>query len=263
MSVLSEDLRALNPAYETGTVNSYLITGEERAILFDSGLGIGDIAAAVRRLTPLPVTVINSHSHWDHVGGNPLFADVRVHPAGAPFLREEVALPDIGQALAALGLRPAPVPHRVGPSSPTATVDEGDSLDLGGRCLRVLHTPGHSPDGVCLLDEAGGLLFTGDAAYEGTLWLFGDEGAGPTADPLLALASIRRLAAGPVRLIFPAHERTPLEPGFLSTLEQALTRALALAAEDATAGEPWSFQSPRPIARKLSVSGLSFLLPPG
>ena len=263
MSVLSEDLRALNPAYETGTVNSYLITGEERAILFDSGLGIGDIAAAVRRLTPLPVTVINSHSHWDHVGGNPLFGDVRVHPAGAPFLREEVALPDIGQALAVLGLRPTPVPHRVGPSSPTATVDEGDSLDLGGRRLRVLHTPGHSPDGVCLLDEAGGLLFTGDAAYEGTLWLFGDEGAGPAADPLLALASIRRLAAGPVRLIFPAHERTPLEPGFLPTLEQALTRALALAAEDATAGEPWSFQSPRPIARKLSVSGLSFLLPPG
>jgi glyoxylase-like metal-dependent hydrolase (beta-lactamase superfamily II) len=261
--VLSEDLRSLNPAYETGTVNSYLITGERRAVLFDSGLGIGDIAAAVRRLTPLPVTVVNSHSHWDHVGGNPLFGDVRVHPAGVPGLREEVALPDIGRALAGLELRPTPVPHRVGPSSPTGTVAEGDSLDLGGRRLRVLYTPGHSPDSVCLLDEAGGLLFTGDAAYEGTLWLFGGESADSAADPLVALASIRRLAAGPATLILPAHERTPLEPGFLSTLAQALTRALALAAEDATAGEPWSFQSPRPIARKISVNGLSFLLPPG
>src|SRR5258706_6075323 len=52
-------------------VISYLILGDDRALLFDTGLGVGKISAVVIRLTTLPVTVINSHTHFDHVGGNP------------------------------------------------------------------------------------------------------------------------------------------------------------------------------------------------
>ena len=50
---------------------------------------------------------------------------------------------------------------------PTATLDDGDVLDLGDRQLRVLHTPGHAPDHICLLDERNGILFAHDQAYYG------------------------------------------------------------------------------------------------
>ena len=57
-------------------VISYLILGTERAILFDTGMGIGNIRTEVQRLTDLPVVVINSHSHYDHVGDNHRFAQI-------------------------------------------------------------------------------------------------------------------------------------------------------------------------------------------
>ena len=57
-------------------VISYLILGEKRAVLFDTGLGVGRISTTVARLTSLPVTVINSHTHFDHVGGNAEFQEI-------------------------------------------------------------------------------------------------------------------------------------------------------------------------------------------
>src|SRR5258705_7158642 len=57
-------------------VISYLILGDNRALLFDTGLGVGRISAVVTRLTQLPVTVINSHTHFDHVGGNTEFKEI-------------------------------------------------------------------------------------------------------------------------------------------------------------------------------------------
>ena len=57
---------------------SYLIEGRDRAVLFDTGLGIGDVKAVVDQLTSLPVLVVNSHEHFDHIGGDRLFADVAV-----------------------------------------------------------------------------------------------------------------------------------------------------------------------------------------
>src|SRR5258708_7322752 len=57
-------------------VFSYLIVGEKRALLFDSGFGIGHIDAVVKRLTPLPVIVLNSRTHYEHVGGNFAFSEI-------------------------------------------------------------------------------------------------------------------------------------------------------------------------------------------
>ena len=64
----------------------YLVTGHERALLVDTGYGVGDLAAFVASLTELPLTVVLTHGHVDHAFGASQFADVRMHPADLPVL---------------------------------------------------------------------------------------------------------------------------------------------------------------------------------
>jgi len=86
---------AISEPFQFQEVISYLILGSKSALLFASGLGIGRIDRVVKALTPLPVTVLNSHTHFDHVGGNADFdrilamdtAYTRATPAASPTTR--------------------------------------------------------------------------------------------------------------------------------------------------------------------------------
>lgn len=178
-------------------VHSYLVIGRDRAVLIDSGMGVGDIASVVRTISPLPVTVVNTHHHFDHVGGNWQFADTAIHPLGAT----QVATPVPDDWLVAYRARvdakaeawttyesldaknfelinadhrPRPLPQdfswdgwTIAPQAPTTYLEDGDVIDLGGRSIRVIHTPGHTPDSICLLDESDGSLFAGDTLVVG------------------------------------------------------------------------------------------------
>lgn len=155
---------------------SYLILGDDHAILFDTCLGIGDIKAVVDELTPLPVLVVNSHSHVDHVGGDRLFKEIAV--LDSPFARERLAkgAPDLSRLLPP-GSTWKPFPpgfnrktYRLDPIRPTRFLRDGEVIDLGGRTLDVLATPGHTPDSLCLLDRANRMLFTGDTFYPAPLY---------------------------------------------------------------------------------------------
>ena len=97
-------------------------------------------------------------------------------------------------------------------------------IDLGGRRLAVLHVPGHTPDAVALLDEAAGLLFTGDTFYEGPIWLYV-----PETDLAAFAASAARLAALAPRLkkLLPAHNVAVSSPGFLPRLRDAIGQVRA------------------------------------
>jgi hypothetical protein len=67
---------AIYEPFQWQEVISYLITGADRALLFDTGNGMGDIKAIVEQLTDKPITVLNSHTHFDHIGGNYQFDDI-------------------------------------------------------------------------------------------------------------------------------------------------------------------------------------------
>jgi len=71
-------------------VNSYLISGSAEAVLFDTGMGISDIKTIVCGLTDLPIRVVNSHHHFDHIGGNQLFSGGAIHEAGAELVQQEI-----------------------------------------------------------------------------------------------------------------------------------------------------------------------------
>ena len=190
-----EEFDAANSVY------LYLLAGTEKALLIDTGFGEIDLPAAVRSLTPLPVEVVNTHGHFDHIGGNGAFDQVRLHRAD--------------EALYHL--------HRQQQGKPmTETLvwmEEGDVFHLGGRDIEVIHAPGHSLGSVCLLDRARRWLFTGDTCCK--------------ADVLLCLpycTTVAEYAATVEKLqglrdcfdvTWPAHHAVPVSPDILDQFAAA------------------------------------------
>jgi hydroxyacylglutathione hydrolase len=163
----AETIAIGEPRYWQANYN-YLILGETRAILFDSGPGVRDIAPVINSLTTLPVTVVSSHLHFDHVGNHGNFSHVAL--IDLPHLRVveengDVQLDD-GQHLVFLEEIPAPVLH----VSEWWKADE--ILDIGGRKLKVIYAPGHTSDSIVLYDAERRQLFTGDYIYPGPLFAY-------------------------------------------------------------------------------------------
>jgi glyoxylase-like metal-dependent hydrolase (beta-lactamase superfamily II) len=269
---------------EPGHVNCFLVEGSERAVLIDTGLGIADIGAAARRLTDKPILVVSTHSHSDHRGGNWRFPDVAAHPlalgplAGlvdhdylAGYLavaRDQVAAYQrareaddrfFHQFTAATRLRP--LPEEAGqwavPGGPVPrALADGERIDLGGRELTVLRTPGHSPGSLCLLDERAGLLFAGDTLITGDFWAHT-----PDTEIEVFAATLRKLAdelAGGLSVIYPAHTlRYRARPGLLTVAADAFTAIIA----GTCAGMPGSDLLLRPVTR-YEFDEFSVLRPP-
>jgi len=253
------DVRRLAPGVhliaEPGHVNSFLIEGSERAVLLDTGLGVADIRAVAESLSGKPLQIVNSHYHFDHSGGNRLFSDIAIHRSGAELLARPA--PE-GLAAAYMAytrrlidawpgyqeldntyfhlvtadtlVRPLPpmfdpADYRVVPSQATRLLEDGDVLDLGDRELRVLHTPGHSPDSICLLDERNGLLFGGDTINTGPIYAQLED-----SNVEAFASSTRRLSElkGEVSRVFVCHfMRVDNAPALLGEIADGFERIVA------------------------------------
>lgn len=232
---------AIYEPFQWQEVISYLIAGTEYSVLFDSGNGIGRIRPIVEELTDTPVRVINSHGHFDHIGGNFEFDEVL--SVSLPFTLERmhgvqnemVSMEASPQALCkALPDGVTEDSHRILPFKITGRIADGDILDLGGRRLEVLQVPGHTPDAIALLDREAGYLWTGDSFYEGPIWLFF-----PETDLPAYRDSVARLAAlvPELQAVFPAHNTPHAEPALLLKLEDYLLQILAGEVEAVSVGD--------------------------
>jgi glyoxylase-like metal-dependent hydrolase (beta-lactamase superfamily II) len=210
---------------------SHLIVGTERALLFDTGVGLAPIRRVVERITDLPILVLNSHTHYDHVGGNAEFDTVlaidsaytRANMAG--FGHDRIGEDFVPEAFCnGPPEGSAPDSFRTKPWRATQYVEDGEILDLGGRKLEVLHVPGHTPDATALLDEENGLLFTGDTYYEARLWLFVPEThLGDYERSLSRLVSVE----GEIDYLLGAHNVARMGAGRLGEVKAALRKLRA------------------------------------
>jgi glyoxylase-like metal-dependent hydrolase (beta-lactamase superfamily II) len=223
---VQDDIYAIYEPYQWQEVISYLIIGDSVALLFDTGNGIGNIKEVVESITTLPVRVLNSHSHFDHVGGNADFSFIYgmdtefTHGRMLGRTHEQVADEVSPAALCkALPDGVKAEDHHIRRYDIDEIVSEGSVIDLGTRKLKVISIPGHTPDAIGLLDEQNGLLWTGDTFYKGPIWLFAKE-----TDLVAYKNSIERLAtlAPSLRYVLPAHNSPLAEPQLLVYLKQAL-----------------------------------------
>jgi len=216
---------AIYEPHQLEEVISYLIVGGNKALLFDTGMGISNIQAVVAGLTRLPVSVLNSHTHNDHVGDNWRFSDVygmdtdftRANARGSREDAQAELAP--GEICGALPLNFDVKAYATKPFHITHWLHDGDKMDLGGRVLQVIGTPGHTPDEIALLDEKNGLLYTGDTFYQGPIYLYR-----PETDLEAYVASVRKLAAmiPHLQLLLPSHNVPVADPGYLPKVVAAM-----------------------------------------
>ena len=206
-------------------VHCYLFVGSERAALVDTGLGIADIRMVVRTLVELPIVVLTTHVHWDHIGGHGLFGERLVHRLDADWLRDGIPqrLESQRASLMLHRFTKAAPPgfcverwksHR---GEPTGLLEDGDVIELGARRLSVIHTPGHSPGHVAFHEPDREYLVTGDVLYRGTLDAFYES-----TDPVAFARSIDRLCElDRVGTILPGHNELSLARDDLSLAQAA------------------------------------------
>lgn len=243
---------------EPGHANSFLVSGTTTALLFDTGTGIAPISDVVRGLTDLPLLVVNSHDHLDHRGGNASLInhrddcrlqDIAAHPIALQGGHAEVDTDFLRMYKRAMGAvyfdylryleldaqsffvssslpRMRELPDlsgwQVPAVPPTRALADGELIELGGRVLRVLHTPGHSPDAICLYDEATGALLAGDTVLAAAFWLHGDD-----ADLAAFAASTVRLAElWPTRVLVAHNLLYELPGGSAAAVAQAANLVL-------------------------------------
>lgn len=208
---------------EPGHVVFYLVNGRFHTTLIDTGMGFTSLRRELRSLLRPSVTVLNTHWHYDHIGGNHEFEQIGISAVEADLIGR--ALPN--SVLQTICLKPAladgtPLPHGLDHASyhipatrPSFTIAEGDLIDLGdGRTLEAIATPGHSRGSLSFFDPHTGDLFLGDLVYRSDIyWQFAES------DLDEAIASLQKLLArqSDFRRLWPCHGPYPLPPSFLQT----------------------------------------------
>ncbi len=204
--------------------NVWHVQGREFDLVVDTSLGLAPLRHLVDRQLAVGILAVATHSHSDHIGGLDEFTDRAAHrdevaelakpvlnflesavygeTVLGPYRRAGYVIPELFIDAVPPGGLQATIIER-GPVPVTRVLDEGDIVDLGDRSFEVLHLPGHSPGSIGLWEAATGVLFAGDAAYDGPLL---DELEGSDVDAYVS--TMHRLRSLPVTVVHGGHERS-------------------------------------------------------
>ena len=185
---------------EDGGVRFFLFCGTERAALIDTGMNQPEARSIAESLTDLPLILINTHADPDHISGNGAFKEFYMSPA-----EEENYRAHKGQG-------------RLIP------VREGDVIELGGRPLKIIDIPGHTPGSIAILDEKKRVLVSGDSVQDGRIFMFGRQ-----RNMERYAESLRHLTGygGLFDEIYPMHGTFPVYPPLIGRLIEGAQAVIA------------------------------------
>lgn len=255
------DIEKISPTtykiYEDFQASMYLVCGTQRAVLIDTGYGGSDVWKEIRALTSLPVSVINTHGHIDHVMGNRLFESARLNSADKfiydDFLSEfpEIMRYEMTQGQYAEELKDFDIDSVKFPEP--EDIKEGDVIELGGVKLEVLEAPGHTPGSIVLVNREEKILFSGDAVIE-HLWMFLDH----SCSNEVCLASLRKVrnaafTAGIEKIYNGHYAYHPMPVSILDTMVDGMEQIVAGKAQ----GKPFEMEQGKGV--EYSFDGWSVL----
>lgn len=233
---ISENTWQFTEKFLGENVYCYLLTGSRSALLIDTAYAFTDIAGAIHEITDLPLIVVNTHGHFDHVTGNYRFGKAymsskdndlyMIHTRQKPL--EELLVGIAGGGIkgkaALLLLRPTLKKLLAHEVPDTLPLPECGYFDLGERVIRIIETPGHTQGSISLLDEKNGWLFSGDTCGDEGMLLHFPEGT--SADEFhKTIRTIRDLVrTGAVTRNYPSHQTSPAPLEKLAYYEDLLTR---------------------------------------
>lgn len=158
----------------------YIVEGEERALLIDAGTYMPALDSIVATITSKPVTLVLTHAHGDHMGAAPLFENVCLNAADLPLIPAS--------------LRAEYLDH-------ITFLSDGEVIDLGGRQIEVIFTPGHTAGSASLFDKEMHYGFSGDAFGSTNLLVFTN-----LSTQMHTSARIENyLKVNDIRYMFPGH----------------------------------------------------------
>jgi Zn-dependent hydrolases, including glyoxylases len=204
---LPKNIYAIYEPHHFQEVISFLVIGEEKALLIDTGLGFKDIKDEVDALTTLPIIVVNTHSHFDHVGSNWQFDKVFIINEPNALQRLKNGVNRRGETTGEIdtnfepeafhyhnGEIPIDLATFKGKPSVPQPIENGYVFDLGGRKFEVVHTPGHSPDSIMLANHEEKILFTGDSFYPASLYAHIQKSDGLNSEKDVYRSTISKVA---------------------------------------------------------------------
>ncbi|MEG0258918.1 MAG: MBL fold metallo-hydrolase [Lysinibacillus sp.] len=208
-------------------VHSFLLLGDKKAALIDTGLGIDNMKRITDQLTDLPIDILTTHVHSDHIGSHGMYDNIFVHEYERDWLVHGI----VGLSLEQIRANTArdisiPTPESFNPANympfqgePTELLKDGEIIDLGNRKLMIYHTPGHSPGHITIFDETFGYLFTGDLFYDETpIYAFY-----PTTNPVDLVNSLERITEIPnITMIYGSHNTLGINPDILDGVKEAV-----------------------------------------
>ena len=217
-------------------VYCYLLAGEEKALLIDTAYGFTDIAGAVKELTSLPLIVVNTHGHFDHVTANYRFGKTYLHEKDRELYQlhtqqsylEKLFRIIVGGGIkaeaAVLIMRPKlkkMLDHTV---PETVALPDCGYFELGNRKVEIIETPGHTQGSISLLDTNNGWLFSGDTCGDEGMLLHFPE-ATSAREFHDTIRKIEKLVDdGIVTRNYPSHQTSPAPLEKLKYYDRLLTR---------------------------------------